>query len=169
MNTDGKVWNHPKLSKSTSYALNSAVPTFIPVDFKINKKATAMDIFRQNTLTLLGVSYSSFSDPAIESFVEAAAFNSNFCNVKLPKLIIKPILNPLKWLLWSQLIPATENSFTIWGDIPFAIEIFGMENKFAGYVFLIDSHGMIKWKAAGVATANELKSFNATINAHLIS
>lgn len=96
--------------------------------------------------------YSSFSDPAIASFL--SEYPSN-----LPKVVIRPILNPLKWIIWSKLIVADENSYTIRGDVPGAIDIFGMENKYAGYVFLIDSFGNIRWKAAGMATLEEINEF----------
>ena len=154
MNTEGKVWGP---------CSNSQLPTTTIIDFdlEIDKKTTkASDLFRRNPLTLLAVSYSSFSDPAIESFLSINKNNKD----SLPELVIKPILNPIKWILWSKLIQRSEKSFAIWGDLPGADEIFGMENKFAGYVFLIDSFGKIKWKAAGVATVDELKSFNAAIN-----
>lgn len=157
MNTEGKVWGQFSNSK-----LPTTTSTIIDFDLEINKKTTkALDIFRRNPLTVLAVSYSSFSDPAIESFL--STINNNNKDY-IPQLVIKPILNPIKWILWSKLIPKSDNSFAIWGDLPGANEIFGMENKFAGYVFLIDSLGKIKWKAAGVATVDELKSFYDTIN-----
>lgn len=108
-------------------------------------------------MTLLAVSYSTFSDPAIETFIKEAPEN-------LAKLIVRPVLNPVKWILWSKLIGGSrENSFSIFGDLPGSIEVFGMENKYAGYAFLIDAFGAIRWKAAGPATPEELKEFHKTI------
>lgn len=49
------------------------------------------------------------------------------------------------------------------GDIPSAIDVFGMENKYAGYIYLIDSDGVIQWKAAGPATNNEIEVLSERI------
>lgn len=124
----------------------------IPRNFNLDG-ISAMELFRKNRFTLMAVSYSTFSDPAIESFLSASP-------EKLPKIIVQPILNPLKWILWSKLIISKKNSFSIRGDIPGAIDVFGMENKYAGYVFLIDSFGAILWKAAGMATPEEIEELH---------
>ncbi len=49
------------------------------------------------------------------------------------------------------------------GDLPGAEEVFEMQNKVAAYVFLVDTKGLIRWKAAGVATETELRHFKETI------
>ena len=138
--TNGKVWKvgteQDKLGKC------------VPEEFKIGNE-NAKEIFSHNRATLLAVSYSTFSDPVIESFISA-------CPSNLPQIVIRPILNPVKWLLWSKLITCKSNSYSIRGDLPGAIDVFGMENKYAGYVFLIDSVGKIRWKAAGTATTEEI-------------
>ena len=162
-NTNGKVWNFPNakiigqgesLSLSLSSSSSSSFKT-IPNNFFIGD-SRGLDIFSRNPVTLLAICYSSFSDSAIESFISKRPES-------LPYITIQPILNPLKWMLWSKLISKRENSFAIRGDIPEAIEIFGMENKYAGYVFLVDSLGQIRWKAAGVATDEELKQYQEII------
>lgn len=141
MATEGKVWslkvNEDRIEKVQ----------VVPTEFKIGSYR-ALDLFRLNKITILAVSYSSFSDPVIDSFL--ALIPSN-----IPRIIVQPILNPLKWILWSKLIAKNKDHYTIRGDVPSAIDVFGMENKYAGYVFLIDAKGMIQWKAAGPATANE--------------
>lgn len=147
MNTDGKVWN-----KDLSEA-NKSIKA-IPTDFKIGNIKTS-EMFRKNGATLLAVSYSSFSDPVIASFLSESPTN-------LPKLIVRPILNPLKWIIWSKLLDSKEDSYTIRGDLPGAIDVFGMENKYAAYVFLIDSFGSIRWKAAGMATPQEINELKNT-------
>lgn len=151
MNTEGKVWNnmiHLELEPDKYLKI-------VPIELKIGGKSV-IEFVKQNKATILAVSYSSFSDSAIDSF-----FGSISSSV--PKIIIQPILNPLKWLIWSKFVPKKKDYFAIRGDIPFANDIFGMENKYAGYVFLINSSGMIVWKAAGPATEQELKELHQKI------
>lgn len=151
MSTEGKVWKHSVLSKSEfDKSLKS-----IPSNLKFGN-SPAMEFIRQNKATILAVSYSSFSDPAIESFL-ASIPNS------VPKIGFQPIINPLKWILWSKLLMKKSNFIVHRGDLPSAIEIFGMENKYAGYIYLIDSSGFIRWKAAGPATAEELEELKDKI------
>lgn len=149
MNTEGKVWKHATLSNFDKS------PKTIPANMKIGK-VPAIEFMRKNKATILAVSYSSFSDPAIESFLDSVP-NS------VPRIIFQPILNPLKWILWSRILLKKSNSIVHRGDLPSAIEIFGMENKYAGYIFLIDSSGLIRWKAAGPATAEELEELKDKI------
>ena len=147
-NTNGKVWSHMQIDKSGR-------GIGIPSEFKLGNDYE-IDIFRRNKVTLLTVSYSTFSDSAVETFLSEIPPCLN-------KLTVRPILNPLKWILWSRLIGLRENSFAIFGDVPGSIEVFGMENKYAGYVFLIDAFGAIRWKAAGPATPQELLELHNTI------
>ena len=152
MNTEGKVWNnmaafpesHPDKSFKT-----------IPENLKIGK-IPVIELVSGNKATILAVSYSSFSDAAIESFLGSISSN-------VPKIIIQPILNPLKWIVWSKLLSKKNDYFVIRGDLPKSIETFGMENKYAGYIFLIDSSGVIRWKAAGPADEEELKQLQEQI------
>lgn len=151
MATEGKVWS----SKSIEGQANK-IKT-VPAEFNIERNR-ALDIFRLTKATILAVSYSSFSDPVIESFLTAIP-------PSIPKIIVQPILNPLKWILWSKLMTKGQDYYTIRGDIPSAIDVFEMENKYAGYIFLIDSHGAIQWKAAGPATTKELAELTEKIKA----
>lgn len=150
-NTNGKVW----MNSDTPH-ISSTFQT-VPRDMKLGNDF-AFDVFRRNKVTLLAVSYSTFADPAIDTFLAATDIQD------IHKIIIRPILNPLKWLLWSKLIAPRSDSFAIFGDVPGAVDVFGMENKYAGYVFVVDSDGKIRWKAAGPATPAELLDLNATIN-----
>ena len=147
--TDGKVW------KGASENATEGLNKYVPEKLKIGKEC-ARDIFSRNSLTLLAISYSSFSDRAIESFITEKT-------KRIPHIVLQPILNPLKWLLWSQFMSSSSHHFPIRGDIPESIEVFGMQNKYAGYVFLIDSRSMIRWKAAGAATDLELEQLNSII------
>ncbi len=105
---------------------------------------------------MLTVSYAAFSDPAITSFTSQLP-------VSVPHLLLRPILNPLKWLLWSRLIPKSPNTTILRGDLPGAEDVFEMYNKSAAYIFLIDSSNLIRWKAAGPATTSELESLQEAI------
>ena len=149
MATDGKVWSLKPIEEQFGNL------KIVPKEFKICGKC-ALDMFRLNKFTIMAVSYSSFSDPVIDSFL--ALIQPNF-----PRIIVQPILNPLKWILWSRLIKKGKDYYMIRGDIPSAIDVFGMENKYAGYVFLIDSKGTIQWKAAGPATAKETEELSEKI------
>lgn len=142
--TDGKVWDDgmQKFDKSIQS---------VPSEFKIKNESVA-EIFKRRNLTVLAVSYSTFSDSAVDSFISQVP-------PEIPKLIVRPVLNPLKWILWSKFINSENDSVVIFGDVPGSIDVFGMENKFAGYVFLIDKMGIIRWRAAGRATEDELKEF----------
>lgn len=152
MSTEGKVWKHTILSKSEF----DKSPKHIPANLKIGN-IPAIEFMRKNKATILAVSYSSFSDPAIESFLDSVP-------TSVPRITFQPILNPLKWILWSRLLSKKRDSIVHRGDLPSAIEIFGMENKYAGYIFLIDSSGLIRWKAAGPATPEELEELKDKIN-----
>lgn len=57
----------------------------------------------------------------------------------------------------------SKHYFSIRGDVPQSVEVFGMENKYAGYVFLVDSCCQIRWKAAGIATGEELEEYKCVI------
>lgn len=150
MTTEGKVWKTMSSSEPYSYKKT------IPKDLRIGK-LSLIDLVQKNKATILAVSYSSFSDAAIESFLESVSSS------KVPRIIVQPILNPLKWVIWSKLVAKKNDYFVIRGDLPNAIETFGMENKYAGYIFLIDSSGTIRWKAAGPASEEELKQLNEQI------
>ena len=151
MTTEGKVWkNRANFESITDKTLNS-----IPKDLRIGK-VSIMNLIQRNKATVLAVSYSSFSDAAIESFLGSIPSNT-------PKIIVQPILNPVKWLVLSKLVPKKMDCILIRGDLPGAIEIFGMENKYAGYIFLIDSLGTIRWKAAGPASEEESRQLNEQI------
>lgn len=151
MTTEGKVWEN-KISNESQ--LDKSLKT-IPKELKIGD-ISAIDLVQRNKATILAVSYSSFSDAAIDSFLESTSS-------KLPKIIVQPILNPLKWLIWSKLVSKKNDCYVIRGDLPNAIETFGMENKYAGYVYLIDSSGTIRWKAAGPANEDDLKQLHEQI------
>lgn len=154
MKTEGKVWINMTSSESqTGKSLKT-----IPGDLKIGE-IPVIELVNRNKATILAVSYSSFSDSAIESFL---ALESSI-SYNIPKVIIQPILNPLKWVIWSRLLSKNPDCFVIRGDLPNAIETFGMENKYAGYIFLIDSSGIIRWKAAGPANEEELKQLQEEI------
>ena len=129
----------------------------VPLELKFGNDM-AIDIFRRNKATLLAVSYSTFADPAIESFLSETPST-------VSKVILRPVLNPLKWILWSKLIGPRGNSFLLFGDVPGSIDVFGMENKYAGYAFLIDASGSIRWKAAGPPSSDELIEFHCAIKA----
>lgn len=126
----------------------------VPEGLQIDDKPARV-FFHQSKATLLSVSYAAFSDAAVSSFT------SHFPD--LPSYHLRPILNPLKWLLWSRLIPAAPNSKVLRGDLPEAVEVFKMCNKVAAYVFLIDSASRIRWRAAGPANEAELLSLRAAI------
>ena len=151
MNTEGKVWNNMAFPESQC---EKSFKT-IPENLKIGE-IPAIELVNRNKATILAVSYSSFSDAAIESFLGSISSN-------VPKIIIQPILNPLKWIVWSKLLSKKNDYFVIRGDLPKSIETFGMENKYAGYIFLIDSSGIIRWKAAGPADEEELKQLQEQI------
>lgn len=54
------------------------------------------------------------------------------------------------------MIPSQPNSQILRGDIVGSADVFGMDNKIAGYVFLVNSRGEILWRAAGPAAESEL-------------
>ena len=142
MESNGNVWKKPAIKSTNEPILK------LPENLKFGSEK-AIDIFRRNKATLLAISYSTFSDPAIENYFSALPHD-------FPKYVMRPITNPLKWALWSSFAKNNETSYTFFGDVPKAEDIFGMENKLAAYLFLIDSAGKIRWKSAGPPSVTDL-------------
>lgn len=152
MDTNGNVWRSENLAVPTGPFVK------IPDSLKIGS-VKAIEVVRRNKATLLAISYSSFSDPSIDAYFSALPED-----LHLPKYVLRPIINPLKWALWSGFINNSGNTFSFFGDLPQAEETFGMQNKLAAYLFLIDSAGQIRWKSAGPPSATRLDDLKDKIN-----
>jgi hypothetical protein len=87
---------------------------------------------------------------------------------QFPIILLRPIRNKLKWLLWSWLIKGDEKSnlksFIINGDVKDEFGVMNMENKLSGYVFLLDNENKIIWKSSGKSTQSEIDCFKKILS-----
>lgn len=143
----------------------------IPDDILGTKKSLAgdlvnlkRDLIASHQATLITVSFTSFSDPMVDSFRDP--FLTKFSmNRRIGLLDLRPIPSRMKYAIWAPL-----SKFSSRRSIPVDLQHnyflyrggqelrsgFGIPNLFGGYVFLVDQDARIRWNAAGFASDEEL-------------
>jgi hypothetical protein len=122
------------------------------------------DIVAAHQATLITVSFTSFSDPMVDSFRDPFLAKYSM-NSRVGLLDLRPIPSRMKYAIWAPLskfsarrsipVDLQHNYFLYRGGQELRAGL-AIPNLFGGYVFLVDREARIRWNAAGFATEEEL-------------
>ncbi|PJF19271.1 hypothetical protein PSACC_00908 [Paramicrosporidium saccamoebae] len=110
-------------------------------------------------VTLLTICFTAYSEPHLESF------RRPFLEAGGRLIDVRPLMSRIKWLLFSRLLRSTalatlpesiQNSFIVAYRPMQLLDTLTVPNYLGAYVYLIDRHAQVRWKASGKATEAEL-------------
>lgn len=163
INSNGKLFAATE-SILPAYAASSIPPSYILKALDGQQCRLFQDLVQARPASLLTISCSSFSDPHVESFREP------FLASEVPRcgiIDLRPIPSRIKYAVWGMLVKraarktvpeALHRSYFVYRGGNELRSMLDITNLFAGYTFIIDRNGCIRWRACGTATEPELKS-----------
>jgi ATPase complex subunit ATP10 len=161
INSNGKLFEAPKnLLPGTTWRL---APDLLLRALDGQQYSLLSDLVSCRPASLLTISCSGFADPMVDSF--RTPFLAHGSHSACGLIDLRPIPSRIKYALWSPLVrrsarrqhpPDLHASYFVYRGGKELRTMLDVPNLFGGYVYLLDREGLVRWRACGTATGEEL-------------